>query len=178
MPDKPSYFQSLIQSLDEFKGLTQDWIDCQTVAQLVGVSRSTARRIMLRCGAQPGPGGSLACSKDAFLRAVESIQTGGDAVFELTRRERVQTNLEKLAAVASLRHVEIARGPAAVDLLSSRLARLPAGVSLEKSRLTVEFKGSRDLFSKLYALAAAMGNDFQVVLDFLDGPENSSFNGT
>lgn len=171
MPDTPQYFQQLISSIHEFEGLKQDWIDRDTIEQLAGVSRSTARRILARCGAavERGPGGLRWVKKPAFMLMLQNLKESGEWYFEEARRERVDSNLTQLADAARARAVEIARDQDAVRILSSTLEDFPGeGIRFEAGRLVVEFSGPVDLLRKLFSFVSACKNDFLAACELIE----------
>ena len=45
--------------------------------------------------------------------------------------------------------------------MSAQLANLPEGVSVSRGRIEVRFDGAEDALERLYALAQALGNDYE-----------------
>jgi hypothetical protein len=168
MARSPEYLQRLIESLPEFEGLQQDWIDRKTVQEIVGVSKTVAWRILRRLGSV-GPGGALMCSKLQIINGIRQLQVTGDWAFESGRRARVESNLEQLAGAARARGVVIARGAKSVELLSTTPDRLPDGICFRPYLLVVNFSSAVDLFQKLFALVSACKNEPDEMIEYIDG---------
>src|SRR5690242_20524331 len=116
MPSVPLYFHRLAEAIQVFEGQTKEWIDRRDVEQVLGVSKTVAWRLMLRCGAQNGPGNTLVCRRDDFVRAVREMINAPTYKVEIRRRERVEDQLEEMARVLHTRASKVAEGEAARGL--------------------------------------------------------------
>ena len=55
------------------------------------------------------------------------------------------------------------------ETLDAKLASLPEGVSVERDRIDVRFSGAKETVERLYALAYALGNDYERFEALVDG---------
>ena len=53
--------------------------------------------------------------------------------------------------------------------MSAQLANLPEGVSVPRGLIEVRFDGAEDAVARLYALAQALGNDYERFKALVDG---------
>jgi hypothetical protein len=148
--------------------LLSDWIDRQTLQETLGLSKTSAWRLLRRCGAAPGPGHALACRREDLVAALDHITQDPAFQQETRRRARLENSLLELAHLAHARLTPVASGPRGAELASARLASLPAGVSLSPVRLTIDFTGLPDLLEKLAALAFACQNDYEAIRKFVE----------
>lgn len=168
MPASPLYAHRLEDGIRALGVMAADWIDRRTLQETLGVSKWTAWRILKRCGAQEGPGGSLVCQRLELLNQLTRLREDGRFAPEIARRTRVEQYLEGMARYASQRHKQIARNEAAVDLLSSRFANLPPGVDLQPRELRIRFQGTEEFLQKFGAVVFALHNDYEEISEFLD----------
>jgi hypothetical protein len=168
MPAAPLYAHRLAEGIEALAALSMDWIDRRSLEEVLGVSKWTAWRILKRCGAKEGPGGSLVCRREELIHQFQALQADGHFAPEISRRNRVEQYLNGMAVYATRRHKQIARDQAAVDLLSSRFAKLPEGVDLQPGELRIQFSGTQDFLEKFGAVVFALNNDYEQISDFMD----------
>ena len=113
MPTAPLYTHKLAEGAAALAAMTADWIDRRTLEEILGVSKWTAWRILKRCGAQDGPGGSLVCRREDLIEQLGALEQGFAP--EIARRNRVELYPDGIAQYASRKHKQIARNQAAVD---------------------------------------------------------------
>ncbi len=155
-------------SIAGLSALSSDWVDRRTLEEALGVSKWTAWRILKRCGAQDGPGGSLVCRREDLISKLQTLQQDGRFATEIARRNRVEQYLDGMVRYASRKHKEVARNQAAVDLLSSRFSTLPPGVDLEAGELRIQFFGTEDFLQKFGAVVFALNNDYEQISEFIE----------
>jgi hypothetical protein len=162
------YIHRLEAGLGALERVGSEWIDRRTLEEALGVSKWTAWRILKRCGAEDGPGGSLICRKVDLVRQLEALRN--DRVFapEIDRRKRVERYLDEIARFSTQKHTEIARNDAATAILSAGIASLPPGIELQPGSLRIEFSGSADFLRKIGAVVFALQNEFDQITAFLD----------
>lgn len=167
MPAQPAYFHRLTEALDVFRGLSLDWVDRRTLQETLGVSKTVAWRILRHCGAAQGPGNTLVCPRRDLIASLERLQQTGAYEQEIRRRDRLESQLGDLLAVARSRRIRLASPSLSGGLRDSRLANLPLGVDLSPSRLLIEFCSLEDFLQKIGAMVFALQNDFESVQEFL-----------
>lgn len=168
MPATPLYIHRLDTGLAALAAGGSEWVDRRTVEEALGVSKWTAWRILKRCGAEEGPGGSLVCRREELVRRLEGLRRDGVYAPEIERRQRVERYLDEIARFSTQKHAEIARNDAANAILSSGIATLPPGVDLQPGELRIEFSGSADFLRKLGAVVYALQNEYDRITALLD----------
>jgi hypothetical protein len=168
MPATPLYIHRLDAGLEALSATGGDWVDRRGVEEALGVSKWTAWRILKRCGAEDGPGGSLVCRREELIRRLRDLREHGAFAPEIERRKRVERYLDQIARFSTQKHAEIARNDVANAILSANFGDLPAGVDLQKTELRIRFSGSADFLQKFGAVLFALQNDFDQVRDFMD----------
>jgi hypothetical protein len=168
MPARPAYFHRLGPAIEALRRLSEEWIDRRTLEETLGVSKTVAWRILRKCGAEDGPGGSLVCHRETLVQALTGLLNSDACEREVRRRDRLDSRLSGLLAAARSQHVRLASADRGLELRNTRFARLPAGVELTRDRLVVEFSGSADFLQKVGALVFALQNDYDAVCTFID----------
>ena len=168
LPTTPLYAHRLEDGIPALAALPSEWVDRRTLEEILGVSKWTAWRILKRCGAEDGPGGSLVCRRDHLVQRLQALQQDGRFAPEIARRQRLELYLDGMVRFASRRHKQIARHQAAADLLGSRFSRLPPGVDLQPGELRIEFRGAADFLEKFGAVVFALNNDYELISEFID----------
>ena len=135
MPTTPLYAHRLAEGIQVLATLSEDWIDRRTLQEALAVSKWTAWRILKRCSARDGPGGSLVCRREDLIRQLQALEQDGRFAPEIARRQRVEQYLDGMARYVRGRRQEIARDQAAGELRGSRFSTLPPGVNLQPGEL-------------------------------------------
>jgi hypothetical protein len=174
MPAQPAYFHRLTEALEIFRQLPLDWIDRRTLQETLGVSKTVAWRILRQCGGKDGPGNTVVCGREELILALERLQQTGRYTYEIRRRDRVESQLSELLALACSRHIQVAPRDRGVELLSTRFAHLPPGIDLSLTRLTIDFAGTQDFLQKLGAVMFAFQNDYDSISSFLEAAAPAS----
>jgi hypothetical protein len=171
VPRKPKHWLYLADALPDIEQLPTPWVDRAMLQETLGCSQTEAWRILKRLGAEPGPGGALVLSKEAFMERVRQYLADDRVVFELRRRERLEQALDALSPHTRSRLVKVIeedRPADALALLTTRFASLPEGVELTPRSLHIRFQGREEFLQRLGAVLFALENDTDKVLDFLD----------
>lgn len=168
MPNTPLYVHRLEGGIAALNASGAAWVDRRTLEEALGVSKWTAWRLLKRCGAEEGPGGSLVCRREELVLRLEKLKADGTLGPEIERHKRVERYLESIVRFASSKHKEIARDDAASDLMGSRFAKLPEGVELRRGELRIRFRGTEDFLRKFGAVVFALHNDFEEISEFLE----------
>src|SRR5215207_10454027 len=108
MPATPLYIHRLGAGLAALEAGTAEWVDRRAVEEALGVSKWTAWRILKRCGAEDGPGGSLVCRREDLVRRLRAIQENGVFAPEIERRKRVERYLDQILRFSVQQHTKIA----------------------------------------------------------------------
>lgn len=148
--------------------MPSEWIDRRTLEEALGVSKWTAWRVMKRCGAEAGPGGSLVCRREALIAKLQALQEDGRFGTEIARRSRVEQYLDGMIRFASRKHKQIARNEVAVGLVSTRFSSLPPGVDLQPGELRIQFTNTADFLQKFGAVVFALNNDYEQISEFIE----------
>src|SRR5215831_12245722 len=107
MPAAPGYLHRLDDAIEELSRLSVDWVDRRLLGEILGVSKWTAWRLLKRCGAEDGPGGSLVCRREELIARLRAFREDGQLGPAIARRRRVEDYLDALVQSASRRHKEI-----------------------------------------------------------------------
>jgi hypothetical protein len=167
MSTTPLYTHRLSDGISVLAQMDDDWIDRRTLGEVLGVSKWTAWRILKRCGAEEGPGGSLVCRREDLMHCMQGILEG-HAAPEIARRERVVKQLDELFELATRNRKIIARDAAANVMLNSRFSNLPAGVDLQPGELRIQFYGTEDFLTKFGAFVYAVQRDYKQISEFIE----------
>ena len=112
-------------------------------------------------------GQSLLIERSELLRQLEALEAGAEFAIEQGRKQRLLDSLEKVRKHRAAAAVHI---PVEDPLVARAVASLPAGVCLQVGSLHVDFSGAEDLFSKLFELARAASDDFEVFKSLVERP--------
>ena len=151
-----------------FRALPSDWIDRRTLQETLGVSKTVAWRILHQCGGVEGPGNTLVCGREELIQALERLQQSGRYTYEIRRRDRLESQLSELLALACSRHIQVAPEDRGAELIGTRFSALPAGIDLSPARLLIEFSGTPDFLQKLGSVMFALQNDYDSISAFLE----------
>jgi len=173
MPAVPLYVHRLGPGIAALEALVTDIIDRRALEEALGVGRWTAWRIMKRCGAEDGPGGTLVCRRHDLLAQLRRLQQDGRFGPEIERRRRLERYLDTIVQSASRQHKEVARNATAETLLSTCFRSLPPGVDLSRGELRIAFRGTDDFLQKVGAVVFALQNDFEKIQEFIENGSKS-----
>jgi hypothetical protein len=123
---------------------------------------------MRRCGAGDGPGNTLVCPRDEFVRSLEKLQATGEFERDVRRRDRLRDYLERMAGVVQSRRTTVATHEQALELVNARFGRLPPGIVLTKSQLTVDFTSPEEFLQRIGAIVFALQNDYEAIREFIE----------
>jgi hypothetical protein len=168
MPATALYVHKLADGIQALRAISADWIDRRMLEEALGVGKWTAWRILKRCGAQDGPGGSLVCLRVDLIARLQALQQDGRLAPEIVRRQRVERYLEEIIRYAGHKHREIARSAKAVELMSRRFSTLPPGVELHPAELRIQFSGTEDFLQKIGSVVFALNNDYEAISEFIE----------
>jgi hypothetical protein len=154
MPSRPTWFARLpdaIAQLEEFPRETVTRTELQTVLALS--KRRTVQLMHEWAAERRGGRGDLELARGPLLRRWKALCRGRRYVGEQARVARMGATLR--AARVSRVKVTVPR-----DALGTRLLGLPPGVVVEPRRIVVDFDDAKEAIAKLFALAQALGNDW------------------
>ena len=155
MPAQPAWFHRLPEILNELRNMQISHLDRRAVQKLFGVRERRARQIM---AGLPGllAGNAAAVERRALLQRLENTAAGGRFQWEVTRRARLEEDLNRTRRQLAGRHVQIpASGPG-----YQHVDELGAGIELRPGELRIRFSGAQDLAARLFELSQAMANDW------------------
>jgi hypothetical protein len=161
---KPSYCRNLRQGIESLRRSPSPWLGRKDLEDALNVSKTVAWRLMRQCGAVPGPGNMLLCSRERLLEALEELRNGdGRVQWELRRRQRLELLLEQARPEALARRTPVASGAGAAAIQRAELASLPRNVRLGPGTLEISFRDMPELLAALGAVVYALNNDFDAV---------------
>jgi hypothetical protein len=157
VPAQPAWFSRLDAIIRELRLLPLPFVDRTTVESLLGVGPRRAQQIMAPCITER-VGTSGVADRDALIEHLQRLGRSEGVFYELQRRRKVATVLERMREERLLRPQLLVEAP--VRVVDQELENLPAGVRLEGGRITVDFDDPQQALEKLLALAMAISNDF------------------
>src|SRR5581483_10254969 len=95
---------------------------------------------------------------------------GTEFAVEAARKQRLMDSIEKVRKHRAAAAVRILAAP---DPVCHSITNLPQGIALEVGSLHVDFHGAEDLFGKLFWLAQAAADDFEVFRASAEGSGNA-----
>jgi hypothetical protein len=156
VPAKPAWFSQLDRILAELCALPRPFVDRATVEFLLGVGRRRAQQIMAPCiTARVGTNGLA--DRDAFIAHLRRLAEGDEAYYEVQRRRKVASLLDRLRNERLQQPQLLVEAP--VDVVGQGFENLPEGVRLEPGSITLMFATPQEALEKLLALAMAISND-------------------
>jgi hypothetical protein len=145
--------------LDAVRKLDTEWLDRAMIERLFSLKRRQALYLMARIGAEPF-GSSWLLNRSALIAGLTSILDSPAFEVQMSRRQ----GLAEALADSRARAIPIRVTPEDV-----RRTALPEGVVFERHRLTVDFKDSEQLLTRLYQIATFMANDFDAFRASVEG---------
>jgi hypothetical protein len=158
MPSHPRWISNLDRIITDLEAIPDQWLDRQTVQDLLGVKARRAQQIVASCISRV-VGTSALIDREAFLQQLKRIQAGEAGVYEQKRRQRVARVIHQLGRQWACNPVLNVEAP--TPIVSQSLENLPPGVDLGKGQITIRFTDSKEALEKLLALAMAVGNDYE-----------------
>ena len=153
MPPKPRWLLAIPDAIRQLEGLDRDLLTRRDLERLFGVSRARAAQLMRTFGAELA-GYSRVLRRTDLLRQLRRQRRRAAFRIEEQRRSRVVAEL-RTARVSGIRVV------VPVEAVEARLAGLPEGVTVGADRIEVRFGSAKGAVGKLFALAQALGNDYE-----------------
>jgi hypothetical protein len=170
VPASPTWLRRVPNAIEQLEAWAHDSLTRADLQTLLGVEKARAVQLMHAWGAtRRGGRRDLLLAKGAVLRCLKALRRGG-------RVEQEEQRVERL--IGLLQEARVARVRVKVDraMVSAKLAGLPAGVVVEPRRIVVEFASAKEAVARLFAVAQALGNDwdhFEALVDS-DGPEGDT----
>lgn len=169
MPSKPSYSHRLPDGIAALGALETDWVDRRQLEEALGVSKTVAWRILRKCGAAPGPGGTLIADREEIIGKLRDLATDGALhEHEIRRRGRLDEFLERIRPDVVARLTPVVRQKEAARLISTTFAKLPANVRLTRDSLHIEFSSTGDFLAAFGAVVYALHNDYEAIRQFIE----------
>lgn len=156
MPANPTWLLKLPAIAEELAALKVPVVDRACFERVFGVRRRRAVQLMHRFGGFQA-GRTFLIDRQALLESLRRM-ADGDYEWELARRTRLVTELEKLRKLAPGRRVQVSVPATAADI---SLADLPSGIHLSPGELRIEFRGTEDLLRRMFELSQAILNDYR-----------------
>ena len=157
MPAKAQWLVRIPEILAELAALDVPVLDRAACERLFGLRRRRAIDLMRAFGGYQA-GRTFLIDRPKLVAQLEQLRDGSAFRMERQRKERLAGKLEAIRRLQKGAHVEIAVGR---DALNRRLPDLPPGVGLTPGALHIQFTSPEELLSKLFALAQAIGNDYE-----------------
>jgi hypothetical protein len=157
MSAKAEWLLRLPEIRAELEHLDVPIVDRAGIERLFGLKRRRAIELMHEFGGYQ-TGRTFLLDRARLLEALQSLESRDDYAVEKRRRERLRDVVE-----ASREHLVLTRVQIPVRAAATRpsLDRLAPGVLLLPGVLSIEFRQPIELLEKLYALAQAIGHDFE-----------------
>ena len=169
MPAKPSYCHRLPEGIAALEALTAEWVGRRDLEEALGVSKTVAWRILRKCRATAGPGGSLMCPRGELISRLRKLQADG-AIHEqeIERRGRLDRFLTSIRPDVVANLTKVAHGECALELVSMRFRKLPANITLSPVSLHIEFFGTEEFLKAMGAVVFALHNDYEEISAFIE----------
>ena len=157
MSDQPSWIDRVgdILKVVEAPG-TPPFLDRPAVEVLFGLRRRQAIHLLRRFGGYQ-VGKTFLVPREAVARFLREPARWSAANAERGRFERVRSALGEARGQLEQRRIAI---PARAETFRLEFSGLPAGIRFEPGRLTIAFETPAQLLERLFALAQALGNDY------------------
>jgi hypothetical protein len=169
MPSKPSFARDLPRAVAELRQDSSDWVDRRRLEHLLGVSRSTAWRLMRQAGAGPGPGNTVVCGRQELIAYFERLLAGGGPVdYEAKRRRRLEDYLARIRPQVVASRTSVAPPTHGLAMVNTRFDSLPANVELTPRSLHIEFSTTAEFLAAVGKLVFALQNDYEKVAAYID----------
>jgi hypothetical protein len=157
MPGQPSWIDRLPEILESLEAPGfPPFLDRPAVEVLFGVRRRQAIELLRRFGGYQ-VGKTFLAPREMVAGFLRHPQRWSAAAEERGRFERVRNALGDARQELDQRRIAI---PTRKETLRIEFSGLPAGILLEAGKLTVDFATPAELLEKLFALAQALGNDY------------------
>lgn len=156
MPDQPSWIQRVPEILAKLSAFETPFLDRPAIEALFGLRRRQAIHLLGRLGGYQ-VGKTYLVPREAVGEFLKDPDRWSASAGERGRFERVQRALGEARQESALRQIAI---PAQTETLRIEFSGLPPGIRFEPGSLVVAFESPAELLSKLFALAQALGNDY------------------
>jgi hypothetical protein len=143
--------------VETLSGLTAPVVDRAMCEQLFRVGRRRAIDLIQIFGGYRA-GNAVLVDRARLLDHLRQLAADPDIQHESQRKERLSINLDLLKEHRAATRIIIKADPMARRKNSGGL---PDGIVLQPGKLTIEFTGTEDLLSRLYALSQAAAADFE-----------------
>jgi hypothetical protein len=166
MPAKPTWLMHIAEIQAMLEEVDLPVIDRAVVQRVFGLGRRQAIELLNRFGGYRA-GNTFLIERSRLIAELDKIAGTGECQREVARREKLES---AVAEVQSTRRAHQVRLPVSPDVFGARMCTLGEAIRLVPGKLEVEFTGTEDLLSKLFALAQAAAHDY-------DGFESASGGG-
>jgi hypothetical protein len=154
VPPQPSWLARLPDAIAQLEAFPREGVSRSNLQTLLDLSKRRTIQLMHAWGAERRGGrGELELERGPLLRRMKALRRGRRFLDEQERTARVAANLQ----AARISRIKVA---VPVATLATRLGGLPPGVTVEPRRIVVEFARAEEAIQKLFALAQALGNDW------------------
>lgn len=140
-------------------------MDRSAIQSIFGLKRRQAVALMHRFGGFQA-GNAFLVERERVIAELGRIAGTGEYQRETARREKLASAVSKFQLVRRAHEVRIEVPP---EAFGTRMSTLSEAVRLVPGKLEVEFAGSEDLLTKLFALAQAAANDYEGFQKASDG---------
>lgn len=165
MPPCPTWFARLPDAIEKLEAFPRDTVTRSELQTLLVLSKRRTVQLMQTWDAQRRGGrGELEVARGPLVRRWKALLRGRSYAAEQERVERVAATLE--AARVSRVRVAVPR-----ETLGAQLRSVPPGVLVQRRRIVVEFQDAREAIAKLFALAQALGNDWDAFEELVSRDE-------
>ena len=169
MAARRSWLLRLPEIRQELTAVDAPVLDRPAFERLFHIRRRRAIQLMHFFGGYQSSQAFL-IDRAVLLQQVEALEAGTEFAIEQARKQRLIDSIEK---VRKQRAAAAVRIPVLSDAAGHSVASLPEGIRLEAGSLRVDFDGAEDLLGKLFSVAQAAADDFEVFRAAVDGSGNA-----
>jgi hypothetical protein len=161
VPAKAQWLLQIPKIVEQLRCMDVPVVDRAGCEQLFHVGRRRAIELMHDFDGYQS-GNTVLLDRQDLIQRLELLDAGPEVCWERQRKIRLSEQLRTWDRHRTAASVTIPVNAAIAPTL-------PAGLSFAAGRMTLEFGSVEDLLAKLYALAQAAGEDFDLFRTVVDG---------
>lgn len=167
LPAQPAWLVQLPAIRARLAELAVPVLDRAAIEQVFCVGRRRAIELLHQFGGYLA-GKTFLVDRAALLRQLEALEQGGEFAQERLRRQRVSAELARARGALLAKSVPIAAPQAEFGPEVDGLR----GIELRSGELRITFQGTEELLERLFALAEAVGRDFEQFRERCEGADS------
>lgn len=158
MPAKAQWFLHIPAIMAMLEAFDVPVVDRAVIERLFGLRRRQAIELLHRFGGFQA-GRTFLIDRRVLIDHLRRLAEGEEFERENCRKERLDQAVEQLRRQRTGERVRI---PVQSDVLGQKVAGLSVEITLQPGHLHIQFCGTVDLLTKLYQVAVAASNDFNL----------------